>query len=198
MIPWLGGIAPDLLFRSLEEKWLHRQLFFFLVWHMAQNQKPEKKKVIVCGIGNVLLQDEGVGVHVVRELKNFPLPPSVELIEGGTMLLDFLFQLQEARQVILIDAVKAGEPPGSICLVDSEQLIETETNHPLSLHQVDAVQVLKIMALEKDPPPCLIVGIEPASLEWGLELSEIIKERMPEILQVVRDQIRKALSTENA
>ncbi len=153
-----------------------------------------KGKVIVCGIGNTLLQDEGVGVHVLRELKNVPLPPSVELIEGGTMLLDFLFQLQEARQVILIDAVKADGPPGSIYLVEGKELLQGEADHPLSLHQVGAVQVLQILALEKDPPPCLIIGIEPASLKWGMELSEILRGRMPEILQVVQDQIRKALS----
>ncbi len=153
-----------------------------------------KGKVIVCGIGNTLLQDEGVGVHVLRELKNAPLPPSVELIEGGTMLLDFLFQLQEARQVILIDAIKADGPPASIYLVDGKELLHGQADHPLSLHQVGVVQVLQILALEKDPPPCLIIGIEPASLEWGMELSEIVREKMPEILQVVQDQIRKALS----
>jgi len=153
-----------------------------------------KGKIIVCGIGNTLLQDEGVGVHVVRELKKFPLPPSVELIEGGTMLLDFLFQLQEARQVILIDAVKADGLPGSIYLVDGKELLHGQADHPLSLHQVGVVQVLQILALEKNPPPCLIIGIEPASLEWGMELSEIVREKMPEILQVVQDQIRKALS----
>ena len=190
-IPWLGDRIWS-AFQVKQEKGLHRQPFFFLERHMAQQ---EKKRIIVCGIGNVLLQDEGVGVHVLRELKKSSWPTSVELIEGGTMLLDFLFQLQEARQVILIDAVKADGGPGSIYLVDSEQLTETQTDHPLSLHQVDAVQVLRILALEKDPPPCLIIGIEPASLEWGLELSETINERMPEILQVVHDQIRKALSS---
>ena len=110
------------------------------------------------------------------------------------MLLDFLFQLQEARQVILIDAVKADGPPASIYLVDGKELLHGQADHPLSLHQVGVVQVLQILALEKDPPPCLIIGIEPASLEWGMELSEIVREKMPEILQVVQDQIRKALS----
>ena len=153
-----------------------------------------EKKILVCGIGNILLQDEGVGVHVVRELKRSSLPPSVELIEAGTMLLDFLFQMQEARQVILIDAMKADGPPGSIYLLDGQQLIEAQADHPLSLHQVDAVQVLRIMALEKDPPPCQVIGIEPASLEWGLELSEIIQAKMPEIVEAAQGLIQRALS----
>jgi hydrogenase maturation protease len=155
----------------------------------------EKKKVIICGIGNTLLQDEGVGVHVVRELQKLPLPPSVEVIEAGTMLLDFIFQMREARQVILVDAMRADGPPGSIYLLDARDLLQARTDQPLSLHQVGAVQILKIMALEKDPPPCLVIGIEPASLEWGLELSETIKEKMPEILKVVQDEIGTALSS---
>ena len=106
-----------------------------------------KGKVIVCGIGNTLLQDEGVGVHLVRELKKLPLPASVELIEAGTMLLDYLFELREARQVILIDAMKADGPPGSVYLLDAEELLQNEVDHPLSLHQVGAVEILRIMAL---------------------------------------------------
>jgi hydrogenase maturation protease len=155
----------------------------------------EKKKVIICGIGNTLLQDEGVGVHVVRELQKLPLPPSVEVIEAGTMLLDFIFQMREARQVILVDAMRADGPPGSIYLMDARDLLQAQTVEPLSLHQMGVLQILKIMALEKDPPPCLVIGIEPASLEWGLELSETIKEKMPEILKVVQDEIGTALSS---
>ena len=156
---------------------------------MTKNQG--KGKVIVCGIGNTLLQDEGVGVHLVRELKKLPLPASVELIEAGTMLLDYLFELREARQVILIDAMKADGPPGSIYLLDAKELLQDEVDHPLSLHQVGAAEILRIMALESNPPPCLVIGVEPASLEWGLELSDTLRAKLPEILRVVEDQIRR-------
>ena len=155
----------------------------------------EKEKIIVCGIGNTLLQDEGVGVHVVRELRKLPLPASVEVIEAGTMLLDFIFQLREARQVILIDAMRADGPPGSIYHADAKELLRSQTDQPLSLHQVGPVQILKIMALEQDPPPCLVIGIEPASLDWGLELSETLQEKMPEILRVLQEQIRQLSSS---
>ena len=155
----------------------------------------EKEKIIVCGIGNTLLQDEGVGVHVVRELRKLPLPASVEVIEAGTMLLDFIFQLREARQVILVDAMRADGPPGSIYLVDAQELIRRPPDHPLSLHQVGAEEILRIMALEGKPPPCLVIGIEPASLDWGLELSETLQEKMPEILRVLQEEIRQLSSS---
>jgi len=135
-----------------------------------------------------------VGVHVVRELKKRSLPSSVEFLEAGVSLLDFISRLQDAEQLILLDGMKADGPPGSIYLRDGQQLIEAQADHPLSLHQVDAVQVLRIMALEKDPPACQVIGIEPASLDWGLELSEIIQGKMPEILQAAQDLIQGALS----
>ncbi|MDH7500410.1 MAG: HyaD/HybD family hydrogenase maturation endopeptidase [candidate division NC10 bacterium] len=153
-----------------------------------------QKKIIVCGIGNLLLQDEGVGVHVVRELKKGTLPSSVEVLEAGTSLLDFLADLQEADQLLLIDAMKADGPPGSIYLLDARELTQRAAAHPLSLHQVGALDILRIMALEGDPPPCLVIGIEPASLEWGLEPSPLIRARMPEILRAVREQIERLLS----
>jgi len=152
-----------------------------------------QKKIIVCGIGNLLLQDEGVGVHVVRELKRLDFPPSVEILEAGTNLLDFLCDLQKADQLILIDAMKADGPPGSIYLLHACELTQRAANHPLSLHQVGALDILRIMALEGDPPPCLVIGIEPASLEWGLEPSPLIQARMPDILRVVKEQIEKLL-----
>ena len=162
---------------------------------MTNNRTEDrgKGKVIVCGIGNTLLQDEGVGVHLVRELKKLPLPASVELIEAGTMLLDYLFELREARQVILIDAMKADGPPGSVYLLDAEELLQNEVDHPLSLHQVGAVEILRIMALESNPPPCLVIGVEPASLEWGLDLSDALQAKVPEMLRVVQEQIRSVL-----
>jgi len=153
----------------------------------------QQKKIIVCGIGNLLLQDEGVGVHVVRELKKVPLPSSVEVLEAGTSLLDFLSDLKKADQLILIDAMKADGPPGTVYLLDAQQLLQGQANHPLSLHEVGAIEILRIMAVEAEPPPCLVIGIEPASLEWGLEPSPPIKAQMPEILRAVKEQIERLL-----
>ena len=158
--------------------------------------RSKLKNVLVCGIGNILLQDEGVGVHVARKLKKMPLPPSVEVLEAGTSLLDFLSDLKKADQLILIDAMKADGPPGSIYLLDAQQLLQGQANHPLSLHEVGAVEILRIMALEANPPPCLVIGVEPASLEWGLEPSPLIQGRMADILQVVKEQTQVLLSQE--
>jgi len=151
----------------------------------------QEKKILVCGIGNTLLQDEGVGVHVIRELKRRSFPSFVEFLEAGVSLLDFIFQLREAERLILLDAMKADGPPGSVYLIDGHELIQDSSDQPLSLHQVGAIEVLRIMSLDGTPPPCLVVGIEPASLDWGLELSSLLQSKMCQIVEAVEEEIRK-------
>jgi hydrogenase maturation protease len=92
--------------------------------------------------------------------------------------------------------MKADGSPGTIYLLDAQQLLQRQANHPLSLHEVGAVEILRIMALEANPPPCLVIGIEPASLECGLEPSPLLQGRMADILQVVKEQIQDLLSQE--
>ena len=72
------------------------------------------KKTLVLGLGNVIMGDEGVGVHVVRALEKHPLPPDVECLDGGTGGFILLEPLQQAGRVILIDAAADGNPPGTV------------------------------------------------------------------------------------
>ncbi|HEV2136726.1 MAG TPA: hydrogenase maturation protease [Terracidiphilus sp.] len=72
------------------------------------------KKILVLGLGNVLMGDEGIGVHVVRNLERLPLPPNVECLDGGTGGFVLLEPLQAADRIILIDAAADGNPPGTV------------------------------------------------------------------------------------
>jgi Ni,Fe-hydrogenase maturation factor len=94
-----------------------------------------KKKTAIIGIGNLILRDEGLGVHVVRQLEDRELSPGVELIDGGTATTELLPVIHETERIIVIDALKAGAEPGTICRVTPEDLV-CETERPLSLHQV--------------------------------------------------------------
>ncbi|WP_306599579.1 hydrogenase maturation protease [Geothrix sp. 21YS21S-2] len=71
-------------------------------------------RILVLGIGNTLLGDEGAGVHVVRRLMEAPAPPGVEFLDGGTGSLVLLEPMQDARRIILVDATADGEPPGTL------------------------------------------------------------------------------------
>jgi hydrogenase maturation protease len=73
-----------------------------------------EKKTLVLGLGNVIMGDEGIGVHVVRALEKLSLPPNVECLDGGTGGFILLEPLQAADHIILIDATDDGNPPGTV------------------------------------------------------------------------------------
>ncbi|HEV2323378.1 MAG TPA: hydrogenase maturation protease [Terracidiphilus sp.] len=81
---------------------------------MAADSISNTKKTLILGLGNVLMGDEGVGVHVVRALEKRPLPPGVECLDGGTGGFVLLEPLQNAARIILIDAAADGNPPGTV------------------------------------------------------------------------------------
>ena len=75
------------------------------------------KKILILGIGNVLLGDEGIGVHTVRALVNAVLPENVTILDGGTGGFHLMSYIQEYPKIIMIDATIDGKPPGTITLI---------------------------------------------------------------------------------
>ena len=147
-----------------------------------------KKKTFIIGIGNLILKDEGVGVHVIRRLQSKDLPPEVELIDGGTSTMELLGIIQEADRIIVVDAVRAGGEPGTIYRVSPEDLI-SETERPLSLHQVG---LLEVLGMAKQLGACgnvVIIGIEPKEVSWGTELTGELETRVPRLMEAVLDEL---------
>jgi hydrogenase maturation protease len=140
----------------------------------------------VLGIGNVLLRDEGVGCHVVHALEGIPLP-DVEIIDGGTCP-DVLHFIDAADKLVIVDAVKGGGTPGQIYRFHLED-ITLEQKPFLSLHDVSLVDSLILMQLWHPDfigiGKAVVIGVEPAEIDWGLELSPELKEKMPQIMDVV-------------
>jgi len=150
------------------------------------------KPVLVLGIGNLLLKDEGIGVHTVRKMMKMPLPDNVEIIDGGTASLDLISYLEGRKKVIVIDCVRGGDKPGTIYRLTPKE-IEKDERKILSLHQVDFQQTLHLAdKLGKNPPEVVIYGIEPQNYSsWGMELSLVIKKRIPKIIELVKKEISK-------
>ncbi len=136
----------------------------------------------VVGIGNVLLRDEGIGCHVVRALEGIPLP-DVKLIDGGTCP-DALQLVEDADKLVIVDAVKGGGTPGQIYRFHLED-ITLEAKPFLSLHDVGLVDSLMLMQLWHNIGEAVIIGIEPREINWGLELSPELREKMPQIIDVI-------------
>ena len=148
-------------------------------------------KIVVLGMGNLLLKDEGIGVHVAQRLMERELPPDVEVMDGGTAGFALLDEIKYRKMVIVIDAVMAGEPPATIYRFGTED-IEVKPKTVISLHEVDFANILSFSdMLGERPEDVTVVGIEPKSLEAGLELSPEIEQKIPKIIELVMDEIEK-------
>ncbi len=146
-------------------------------------------KKVVLGIGNILLRDEGIGCHVARALEsrfNGALF-DVRVIEGGTCL-DVLPLLEGADKLVIVDAVKSGGEPGQIYRFPIED-ITLEQKPFLSLHDMTLVNSLILMQIWRNAGETVVIGVEPKEIDWGLELSAELREKMPQIIDVVLSEI---------
>lgn len=151
----------------------------------------EQKQVKILGIGNTLYSDEGVGVHLIPYLEKALVGyPNVEVIEGATDGMKLLEPVEEADYLIIIDAINAGKPGGELITIRNEELPKY-FGIKMSVHQVGFQEVLFAARLqERLPEEMVMFGIQPATLELGVELSDIVKERMPALVAKVVEQVQ--------
>jgi hydrogenase maturation protease len=129
-------------------------------------------KILVLGVGNVLLSDEGAGVRAVEQLqRRYVFPPQVEFVDGGTMGLDLLGYLDDASHLFIIDAILSGKPPGSVII---EKLLDPPAyfRQKISPHQIGLSELLAVAAMQDCLPPSItLFGIVPLDLSTGIEMS---------------------------
>jgi hydrogenase maturation protease len=152
-------------------------------------------KVTVIGLGNLLLRDEGVGIHALRELaRREDWPPGVEFVDAGTAGLALLPFFDGAEVVIIIDCVKAEGAPGAIYRFPVEVLETTSVTALVSLHDLDLNYVLRLLkALGRAPSQVIVYGVEPAEIAWGLELSPPVARALPLLVEAVRREVQARL-----
>jgi hydrogenase maturation protease len=153
-------------------------------------------KVTVLGIGNLLLKDEGVGIHLVQQLAGVVDDANVNIIDAGTYP-DFLSLVDDnLDKLIIIDAVKTGDKPGTIYRFNSDD-IDVDATLPVSAHNVGVLDSLKTMALfNKQPKSTVIIGIEPKIIDFGLDLSPEVEERIPKIVSLILEEIEATTAVE--
>ncbi len=152
------------------------------------------QRIIVLGIGNTLNRDEGVGVHAVQALKTqhhrsavSGQPSSVEFLDGGTLGLNLLPIVEEASHLLILDAVDAHRPAGTVIELAGAE-IPLFSGIKLSQHQVTFQEVLGLAAVRGKLPPHLhLIGVQPADLAIGLELSPTVAAALPEVLRRAAD-----------
>lgn len=147
-------------------------------------------KVIVLGMGNLLLRDEGIGVHVANAMQDVSVPDdvSLEVIDGGT-LPDAVLSLDTADKLIVVDAVQTGGETGAIYRFRPED-IDLDEVTITSLHQISLLENLWLMERFGDgPKDVVIIGVEPEDISLGLELSGKLQQRIPQIVKIVIEEI---------
>jgi hydrogenase maturation protease len=147
-------------------------------------EKSLVRKTLVVGMGNLIYKDEGIGVHVIQEMETMKLPGHIELLDIGTSTMDLIAYLDGVEKLIVIDAMKAGGTPGTIYKCKPEDLLPKEDG-PVSLHDIGLLETL-IMAKKKGLEiDTVVIGVEPKIFDWGMELSEEVKEKIPAIIEAV-------------
>ncbi len=141
-------------------------------------------KTLIIGMGNLLCRDEGIGVHVIERMKGLELPGHVELLDIGTSTMDLISYLEGVRKLVVIDAMKAGGIPGTIYKCRPEDLLPAEDG-PVSLHEIGLIETLHMARKKGLEIDTVIFGVEPKVLDWGMELSNEVKSKIPAIIEAV-------------
>ncbi len=142
--------------------------------------------VVVLGVGNVLMSDEGVGVHAIAELeRRWTFPDGVRLVDGGTSTQELLGDLEDLDHLIVIDAVTAGREPAALVRLEGAAVPSAFTTK-LSPHQVGISDLLATLTLlGRAPKHVVLYGVEPARLTLDLTLSPEVAARLPELCEQV-------------
>lgn len=143
-------------------------------------------KVLILGVGNVLMGDEGIGIHVARSLEGMRLPEGVVCLDGGTGGFHLLGAIRQAEKVILVGASKDGSPPGTV-----ERRTPTFSgDYPttLSAHDSGLKELLDAIHLLGDPPQIVLYTV---SVAWLQDLSPSLSARLSRQIESLASAVLK-------
>jgi hydrogenase maturation protease len=143
-------------------------------------EQTHRKDVVVIGLGNPLLSDEGIGVHLIRKLSEHQDKfPSVEFIDAGTGGMNVLHLIANRKKAVIIDCAKMGSKPGTIKQFEPADVKTVKKMAHFSLHEADILRIIAISRqLGECPEKIVIFGIEPESLELGQKLSSTLAGKL--------------------
>ncbi|HEX9020189.1 MAG TPA: HyaD/HybD family hydrogenase maturation endopeptidase [Nitrospirota bacterium] len=149
------------------------------------------RPISVIGLGNILMRDEGVGVHVIRAFQErYDTPDGVEIVDGGTAGFDLLPLIEGRDKVLLVDAVNFGREPGAIDVLVNDE-IPARFSTKASLHHLGLMDILSITKLAGSAPGELcLVGIQPKALEVGLDMTPEICDKVQTLVERVATRLQ--------
>lgn len=146
------------------------------------------RRVLILGIGNMLRGDDGLGVHIVRQMQEsgIPLPEGVELLDGGTAGFDLLGLIDGFDKIVIVDALNADDRPGSIYRFTPEHAVSRGAR--FSLHEVGIMEVIRTLNIMDHNPEIEFVGIVPENIrDIDTTISEAVRESVPRAVKVILD-----------
>ena len=152
-------------------------------------------KTIILGVGNTLLSDEGVGIHVLDALAQTELPQEgvVDLIDGGTLSFTLAVAIEEADSLIVVDAAQLKSPPGTLRLFKGEEMDKFLLGQKKSsVHEVGLTDLMAIARLtERWPEKRALVAIQPEKLDWGGEPTPPVQAAIPEACRQIEALVKE-------
>jgi len=149
----------------------------------------KKPGIMILGIGNLLCRDDGIGVRIAGEMQGMDKYSGIRIVDGGTSPDLFSLLDDNVYKLIIVDALRGSGRPGDIYRLDlhDENIADGPTT---SLHGMGVLDSLKLMKqLGQQPPQVTVIGIEPADVSHGLELSPVIESMVPAIIGAVENEI---------
>jgi hydrogenase maturation protease len=143
-----------------------------------------ERKTLILGIGNTLLRDEGAGVHALRLLaRHTSGRDDIELMDGGTLSFTLASAIEDANQLIVIDAAQLNAAPGTHRVFQDEEMdIFVGASRKRSVHEVSLIDLLMIARLAGHlPERRALIGIQPHEVDWGEEPTPLVAAAMPRV-----------------
>jgi hydrogenase maturation protease len=157
---------------------------------------PAPAKYAVLGLGNILHSDDGVGPRAIERLKSEAgVPEGVALIEGGTLGLELLTYVWDCSYLLVLDAVDCGQPPGTLIRMSGEELQTLPGKE--SAHQLGVADLLvALRVLANHTPIVALLGVQPATTDWGTELSSPVKVAMDSLIEAAITELCNGIRAE--
>jgi hydrogenase maturation protease len=142
-------------------------------------------RTTIVGVGNTLMRDDGIGVHVIRELQRHEMPDGVDLADAGTSA-DAAYALTLADRVIILDAARLGGAPGTVYRLTPEQATGAGIR---SCHDMGLIETLRTVTGETEPE-IVIFGVEPEAIDWGEGLTTSVGACVPRVIEIVKRELK--------
>jgi len=162
-----------------------------LPWHPGSaGASGARHETVVIGIGNPLMGDDGIGLAALQRIQAWEFEPFVERVDGGTWGMNLLQFIEEARRLLVLDAIEAGLDPGALVTLEGDE-IPRFLSTKLSPHQIDLREVLALAELRGTLPEEIVaMGLQPGRVEMSERLSPEVEARLDDVVESCVERLR--------